>query len=142
MEQIIRKDGRIYYGEELCCDIDDAYMRFRRDYHDSIGRKAFSRLDRLGQRKERIHGFGYIFTDGESLLREFHDTGRHKCYLLGLLHISYCWILGRGDMPDFDEDKLDRWLDWAFMKGSGALSFIGKRDKVGRTSRLLKKRFR
>lgn len=142
MEQISRKDGIIYYGGQPCDDIDDAYMLFRRDYHDSIGRRAFSRMDRLGQRSERIHGFGFVFRGGHGLGSVVHGHRRRRCFLLGLVNLSYCWIVGLSDMARLDERELDGYIDMIFEKGSGMLKFIGKRDGHGRTSKLLKKRYR
>ena len=144
MEQIIKRDGIYYYGVRECKSVDDAYRCFRNDYHDSIGRKAFSRLDRLGQRIERIHGFGFCFKDEDrrALEREFRDFPKSRCVLLGLVGISYCWICGEGDVPELGEHRFEDWFDWAFMSGSGGMSYTGKRDKVGRTSKRIRRRYK
>ncbi len=140
MEQITRKDGRIYYGQRKCEDADDAYRRFRNDYHESVGRKAFFRLDRLGQRMERVHGFGFDF-DGPVLPVKEH-YGKTKYRLLGLVDISYCRLVGLWDMPELGDGEWERWLDWAFSRNSGALSLVGRNDKSGRTARRLNARYR
>lgn len=139
MEQIIRKDGVYRYGGKECESVDEAYRMFREDYHGSIGRKAFSRLDRLGQRRERMHGKGFCFCEADRrfLEEKFRGFPKRRCYLLGLVGISYCWI---GDVPDIDD--AEDWLDWAFMKGSGGMSYAGKKDKVGRTSKRIRKRYK
>ena len=137
MEQITSHDGVFYYGGQRCDDIEDLYQRFRRDYHDSIGRKAFRRLDRLGQRKERVHGFGFVFGDREGMV--YGQQPRRECFLLGLVNVSYCWIVGLSDVRD---ESVDAYVDRLFEKGSGMLKFIGKRSGLGRTSKLLKKRYR
>lgn len=143
MEQIVRRDGRIYYGERVCRDADDAYCRFRNEYHESLGKRAYYRLNRIGQRKERIHGYGFVL--GEPLRNPEAETGggrRVPVRLLGLVAGSYCRILGGWDIPDLDEQEFDRWFDWAFSEGSGALMLVGRKDKSGRTDKKLNKAFR
>lgn len=139
MEQIVRKDGRIYYGDWLCSDADGAYRLFRQDYNASIGRAAFLRLNRLGQREERIHGFGFDFARKPAIPAGI--SGRLVVRDLGLVGISYCKMLGSWDIPCETEDEFERIFDWAFSRGSGALRTVGK-DKSGRTSKRLKTRYR
>lgn len=139
MAEIVRKDGRIYYGERICADADHAYRLFRDEYHSSIGRKAFLRLNRLGQREERMHGYGFVFA--EERTAPVHTFGRIPIRLLGLVGISYCWIFGTGEIHTGTDDEFEQWLDWALSRGSGALRTVG-RDKSGRTSKRLKARYR
>ena len=120
MEQITRKEGKYFYGERECYGVDDAYCHFRDEYNMSVGRIAFKRLSRLGSRKERVHGRGFVFSE------EPKDPGLHHSTvpirLIGLVCGSYCWILGRWDMPwRVDDDNYEQWLDWAFSRNSGAL---------------------
>lgn len=143
MEQIIRKDGQIFYGEYRCTDADDAYCRFRDDYHCALGKRAYYRLNRLGQREERVHGYGFVFSSPLDFKR---DDGR-TCQpvdsrLFGLVEGAYCRGFGGWDLPDYTEDEFERWFDWAFSKGSGALRLIGKKDKSGRTNKRLNARYR
>lgn len=138
MEQIVRKDGRIYYGEHLCTDADDAYCRFRDDYHRSLGRLAYYRLNRIGQRKERIHDNGFVFSRN----LDYEGNGKVDVRLLGLVETSYCRIAGGWNIPCESEDEFERWVDWAFSRGSGALRLVGRKDKAGRTNKNLRKRFR
>lgn len=142
MEQIIRKDGRIFYGEIRCSDADDAYCRFRADYHASIGREAFLRLNRLGQRTERIHGYGFDFVQEQIPVRR--EVGRIKAYMLGLVGTSYCRGVGRWDLPceALDDDSAWEFIDWIFSRRSGALRTVGIKDKSGRTSKRLNTRYR
>ena len=140
MEQITKHDGWFWYGRKRCLDADDAYRCFRNDHNASVGRAAYKRLDRLGQRKERVHGHGLIFSeqpDGTGFLGTVVPTR-----ILGLVEGAYCRIVGGRDMPDCTEEEFDRWFEWAFSKGSGALRLVGKNLKTGRTSKLLKKRYR
>lgn len=143
MAEVVRKDGRIYYGEQLCEDADHAYRLFRNEYHASVGRKAFLRLNRLGQREERIHGYGFTFSHPVSFERDDGGTsGKARVRILGLVGISYCRIMGCWEWPDnLSESEFERWLDWALSGGSGALRTVGK-DKSGRTSKRLKARYR
>lgn len=143
MEQIVRRDGRIYYGEQLCEDADDAYCRFRYDYHRSLGKRAYHRLNRLGQREERVHGYGFVFTHPVYFRR--NDGGACKpvnSRLLGLVEGAYCRGVGAWDIPCDNELEFERWFDWAFSKGSGAIRLVGRKDKAGRTSKRLKARYR
>ena len=120
-----------------------AYGLFREDYHASIGRKAFLRLNRLGQREERIHGYGFTLSYPVSFGRDDGGTrGKTRVRILGLVGISYCRGLGCWDWPgNLSEDEFERWLDWALSRGSGALRTVGK-DKSGRTNKRLKARYR
>ena len=142
MEQITKKDGVFYYGDQKCDNVEDAYLRFRREYHDSIGRKAFRRLDRLGQRRERIHGFGFCFPEDDPIHRLSFSLPRRRCELLGLVGIHYFWMIHLSDLHDLTEKEFDDYLDWALRKGSKALIFSGRRKKLGRTSKNLRKRFK
>lgn len=142
MKDIVRKDGRLYYGNDLCKSADDAYRRFRKDYHESLGRNVHIRLDRLGHRKERIHGYGFVFSDGNSFGECFKDYGRTRCYILGLMGLSYVRSIGIWDYRMIPDEQFEDWLDWVFAKGSKALKTVGVTDKVGRTSKRLKTRYR
>lgn len=141
MEQITRKDGEIYYGNTKCVGLygtaaDDAYRMFRDDYNEAQGRKAFSRLNRLGQRTERVRGHKSYCSDE---IREgwrsnpFPDK-RVRCHLMGIVSTGYCWSIGLWDMPDIDDDRFSEYLLWLFSEGGGTLTFAGRRSKSGRTS--------
>lgn len=122
MVQIVRKEGRLYYGERPCRDAEEAYEFFRNEYHASIGRQAFLRLNRLGQRTERIHGFGFDFAKpldyrGE----EFRRYGTVRYRMVGKNGISYMRIFGIHDYGHIPEEIFEEWLDWALSRGSGAL---------------------
>lgn len=142
MEQITKIDEVYYYGAEPCTDIDDAYSRFRRDYHATLGRDVYGRLDKVGQRVERVHGFGFVFSDGKPDGREFEHHKKITCRLLGFLGIANCRIIGIWDYGDITEEQFERWFDWALSRGSGALRLVGRKSKSGRTSKRLKRRFR
>lgn len=142
MEQITRRDGTVYYGNRRCGSIDEAYLMFRSDYHRSLGRDVHRRLDRLGQRTERIHGYGFVFEGGNSFGDMYRSLGRTRCRIMGLVGISYVRSVGLWDCPDIPDGEFERWLDWAFARGSGALTTVGTRDRVGRTSRRLRTRYR
>lgn len=140
MEQINRTDGIYWYGKERCDDVECAYRRFREDYHRELEKAVYHRLDRIGQRKERIHGFGFVFdTDPERM-----DCGRVPCRILGLARIVYFRIVGGWDIPDGSDDDFDRWLDYAFSARycREALVFDNRKDKAGRTSRRIRARYR
>lgn len=142
MKLIERRNGDLYYGDELCKSADAAYRRFRSDYHVELGRNAYYRLDRIGQRFERIHGYGFVFRDGNSFGEHFRPRGRTKCYILGLVGLSYVRTIGAWDYSDISDNEFEDWLDWVFSRHSGALIMVGNRDKVGRTSKRLKVRYR
>ena len=122
MEQIVRKDGRIYYGERPCRDAEEAYEWFRDDYHASIGREAFLRLNRLGQRSERIHGFGFDFARRiEDNGDEFRRYGTVLYRMAGRIGISYLRVFGLFDYASVPDEEFERWFDWALSRGSGAM---------------------
>ena len=128
MEQITKVDGKYFYGHRECYNADDAYRRFRDGYNYSVGRVAFKRLSRLGSRKERIHGYGFVFSG------RVDDPGLHHSVvpvrLLGIVSGSYCRMLGQWDIPgSVDESNFDKWFDWAFSSGSGAIRLKTMREK-------------
>lgn len=141
MEQITRRNGVIYYGEQQCVDIEDAYKRFRRDYHDGLGREVYKRLDRIGRREERIHGFGFIFDKSLDFGNDFSGCARVP-YRMALVGMFYCRFIGIEDIQNVPEDRYEDWFDWAFSKGSGALRLVGRKDGSGRTSKRLKTKYR
>ena len=140
MEQITRQDGIIYYGSRRCETSDEAYLRFRNDYHKSIGRVSFKRLNRLGSRKERVHGFGFVF----KTVPDFSDITPKKIpvYLLGIMAGAYCKCMSGEYIPDGTDEEIEHWIDWAFCSETKALRLVGKKQKTGRTSKRLKTRFR
>jgi hypothetical protein len=143
MEQIVKENGQILYGKQRCTGADDAYCRFRDDYHDALGKRAYERLNRLGQREERIHGYGFVFA--HPVYFGGDDGGACKpvdSRLFGLVEGSYCRGVGAWDIPDYSEDEFERWFDWAFSRGSGALRLVGRKDKSGRTNKRLNARYR
>lgn len=143
MEEITRKNGVYFYGDRRCSGADEAYERYRRDYHAAVGRDAFRRLDRLGQRTERVHGYGFAYAGNRSDQDdEFRRYGKIRYRMVGMLGISYCRIIGLYDYGDIPDEVFERWFDWAFSRGSGALKLVGRKQKTGRTSKRLKTRFK
>ena len=141
MEQITKLGGRYYYGNVECDGIEEAYSRIREDYHRSLGRRAFLRLDRLGQRRERLHGFGFHQLAG------YEIPGEYKCrrvpyYILGMLGISYVRIVGLWDLPDMPEEELEKYVEALFTRGSGMLSLRSRKGKAGRMDKRQKNKYR
>lgn len=125
MEQVKRIDGVLYYGLHRCVDIEDAYCRFRDDYNTAIGKAVHLRLDRLGLRKERVHGFGIVRT-GSYVPKRCGPVTRVKYRLLGLINLCYWWSV---DVSPVSEDEFEDWVDYAFTKGSGALTYVCKTNR-------------
>lgn len=144
MEQISKRDNVFYYGESPCLNAEDAYARFRNDYHESLGKRVYRRLNRIGQRKERIHEFGFVFSEPVKWVNPYDSNpGRTRILLMGLVEGSYCRMLGRWDTdPRLGVDDFEVWFDWAFSAGSGQLRLAGRKEKAGRTSKMIKKRYR
>lgn len=138
MEKIARRNGVLYYGDKICSSVEEAYSRFREDYHKSIGKATYQRLDRLGQRIERLHGYGFVF-DTEP---EEFPCKKTDCRIMGLLGISYVRMIGIWDYPDVSEEDFDKWFDYAFSRKGKALKTVGRKLKTGRTSRRLKTHYR
>ena len=143
MEEITKRDGIFYYGERRCEGPDDAYHRFRNDYNASVGRAAFLRLDRLGQRTERIHGFGFHFAEGyRPEGGRYTGYGKVRYRMGGIVCLSYARILGLEEYGHIPDEEFDGWLEWAFTRGSGALKLVGREKGSGRKSKRLKTRYR
>ena len=133
MEQIVRRDGVLYYGKRRCNSASDAYRLFQEDHDRAVVRAAYNKLGRLGQRKERIHGFGFVRPwDDEVPGEEFLSLGQVPYRIMGILGISYCRIVGIWDIPPMSEEKFERWFEWAFTKDSGGLVLRGRKEGFGR----------
>lgn len=143
MEQITRRGGVIYYGETACKSSDEAYLLFREEYHGELGRRVYRRLNSKA-RKERLHGYKSFYTEQRSayLREKFSGYPKVRCWLMGIVGISYCHAIGSWYMPEFeDEDDLDDFIDWLLDVNSKALRVIDRKTKTGRTN-MRKKRYR
>jgi len=141
MEQIVRIGDGIYYGMHKCDSPDDAYRLFRDEYNAAAGKRAYLKLNRIGQREERIHGFGFLFEEGKQHSKRHHEAVvRYR--ILGLLGIAYCRIVGIWDMPDMPDDDYDDYFDWLFSDGKKTLRLVGRKSGNGRTDKRLKKRYK
>lgn len=147
MEQIIKKDGKLYYGRQVCSDSNDAYCRFRDDYHASLGKRVYRRLN-LPEREERVHGFHVYYSpdyerslDAEFCGRVAEGDKKAQYYLMGIVQLSYCRMLSGKDFPDYEEERFWRWLDWFLLHGDKMMRQVGLNDKSGRTSKN-KRRYR
>lgn len=143
MEQIVRRDGTIYYGDTACRNAGEAYMLFRDDYHRELGKKVYRRLGSRA-RHERVHGYKSYYSESRSryLADKFDGYSRVKCWQMGIVGISYCHAIGSWYMPWFDsEDDLDDFIDWLLDVKSNAIRVIGKKIKTGRTGKK-RKRYR
>jgi len=143
MEKITKIDGKVFYGQRECRSCDDAYRLFREDYHESLGKAYYRRLN-MPAREERIHWSGINVTQQryEQLERQFASDERIACRIMGFLGIGYCRMVGIWDMPDFDECDADDYLEWLFVSGSRALKYVGRGDSAGRTSKRKNTRYR
>lgn len=141
MEQIIRKNGKLYYGKQICSDGNDAYCRFRDDYHASLGKRVYRRLN-SPEREERIHGFHTYYTpeferrlDEEFLRTVDEGNKRIRYYLLGIVQLSYCRMFSGADFPDYEEERFWRWLDWFILHAGELTTQVGRNEKSGRTNK-------
>ena len=126
----ITKRGRFwYYDSKLCYDVEDAYLRLRKEHNNAQGRNTHGYLQRLSPRGERVHDQGIVFVDGYDF-GEFPDE-KTDCYQLGLVSGSYTKLI---HSPDYiGEDDVYEWADWVFRKGGKQLRVVGRKQKTGRT---------
>ena len=140
MVEIVKYKGIIWYGERPCRDADDAYCRFRDEYHRSLGKLAYYRLNRIGQRKERVHGYGFVFAHPlPSGGYGGGPCGTVGARLLGIVEGAYCRAIWRRDIPDIPDEAFDGWFDWVLSRGSGALRLVGRQTHSGRTNKRFKR---
>ena len=125
MEQITKVGEAFYYGVRLCRTVDEAYRLFREDFHNSLGKAYYRRLN-VPARVERIHGHKTWMTDCryEEAEKLFSGTGRVKCYIMGMVDISYVYTIGLWDIPDVDEQRIADYMDWLFCR-PGTLRMMG-----------------
>lgn len=145
MEEITRRSDVLYYGKEPCQDIDDAYRKFREDYNRAAGRQSFLRIDKVGQRVERGHGFGFNFsTKMQAPERLAYGDGRLPIRLLGILCTSYCWITGCWYYQEISDENFEFWFDGVFAKENLASTIkrCGLNQKTGRTAKRFRKTFK
>lgn len=115
-------DGTIWYGTVRCQSADEAYVRFRSEYHDSLGRRYYRRLN-VRQRVTRVTAVGINFPEWyrEMLREEFGHLGRVRYVMLGLVGMSYYRMFGCRWLPEevegYDEGKYGRFLDWLLCAG-------------------------
>ena len=78
MEKIEKRKDTFYYGDKACSNAGEAYGLFREDYHKELGKRVYRRLNRVGQREERVHGFGsyYPVKYSDELAEKYGNTGR------------------------------------------------------------------
>lgn len=140
MEEITRRSGIFYYGEKRCSCSDEAYRFFREDYNKGLGKNPYRRLNRLGSRTEREHGYGFVFSQEKEC--PIQMTDKIPVYILGIIAGGYCRAIGIDDVPAMTDEQYEQWIDYVFSKGSNALRTVGLKYKAGRTSRILNKRYR
>ena len=143
METIKKIDGEIYYGDRRCTDSDMAYRLFREDYHKSLGKAYYQRLN-IPAREERIHWSGINVSPEryDELRDRFESDERVPCRIMGFLGIGYARMVGTWDLPDHDECDTDDYLEWLFVSGSRALKYVDRKSGNGRTSKRLNTRYR
>lgn len=144
MEQITSIDGDIYYGRSRCKNADEAYRKFRSDLQLELKNRDNRRLNAFSRRKERIHGYGIDFDPGRSgdLEKLFGHLGKVRYRIIGMMGASYCRIVGLWDMPRIQEEVFEEYIDYLFDRRSHALRLVSRRDRTGRTSKLINKRYR
>lgn len=139
MEKIVRRDGEWFYGGSRMPSAAACYERFREDWNAAAGKRHWLRLDVLGRRTDRIRGGGYVRPDGFKFRHDWSGVAKAKRRLLGILDISYCWMVSSGDMPPEAFADMDDYLAWLFSEGSGGFKTVGVRDGLGRGSDRYKK---
>lgn len=132
MEQIVKKNGQLYYGSLHCNTINDAYNAFRKDYHTMLGKSVYRRLDRLGQRKERLHSYGFVFDDDLQSTELLGIKHRYNCYILDKVDLGYVRTIGCWEYSDISESDFEKWLDWVYTRGGGRLRTLDVRVKKKR----------
>jgi len=137
MAEIAKIDGQYYYRGKKFDSAESLYKQFHKDYNAEQGKSAYLFLQRLGQRKERVHGSRIIYTKGFRF-RDYPGA-RIKCYMLSLLCGSYCKMIGVWDIP-YEID--DEWIRWILRDGGKELKVVGIKHKTGRTSKRLNKRYK
>lgn len=137
MEQIVSREGKLFYGRYECSNSDDAYRMFRDDFHVSIGRMAYRRLD-AAERTERLHGFHVYYSNTlqKTLDKEFGKPVKRIPYrFMGMANISYCRGISGKDTPNLEEEAYWRWFDWLLMHSDEAMTRVGRKDASGRTNK-------
>lgn len=137
MDKIYLKEGGLYVCGERCDSADEAYQLYRKICYKELGGNYNRRFNYDGKRVERIHGWGFDFADSsyvESLKKEFADYDKQTGYLLGIIGISYSYIIHIVNGVDDGSPEYDRWLDWLLCRETGAVVIRGRKNGMGRTN--------
>ena len=117
----------------MCIDADDAYSRFKEEYHKSLGKRNFRRLD-AKPRTTRITEVGVRFPEwyAKELSEEFGNLPRVPYVIEGLIGTSYCRMFGSDWFPEevagFDDEKYERFIDWLLCAGMHNTKQISRRS--------------
>ena len=129
-------DGKYVVEGVKYYSADAAYRAFRRLYDKSLGRAAKQRYDNLKPRKSLVTHKGMCFDEKyiDALNEELKDTKKVKCYILGILGISYGYMYGCWDFDsqfcDYDDDKRERYIDWIIGAGTNGVRMCGRMDRL------------
>ena len=129
-------DGCYVVGGEKCKTLSEAYEAFRVLYNRSLGNARRHGLGTIRQRKSVISHRGIDFKKEyvDALNEEFKDTRKVKCYVLGIVDITYGYMYGEWyydpAFREYDNDKRERYLDWLMAAGSTAARMCGRMDRL------------
>lgn len=129
-------DGCIVVDGDAYASKSQAYLAARKLYNKSIGRESNGRLGGTRIRKSVISHSGMDFEPEytKRLNEEFGQTKKVRCYILGLIGISYCYLYGEWDFDpafrEYDNDKRERYIDWLMCRGGSAIRMCGRIDTL------------
>lgn len=122
-------------------DANAAYRAFRRLYNKSLGKASRRRLGNVGTRKDVISHRGMDFEDEyvKQLKEEFRESPKARCYVLGIIGISYGYMYGEWFYDpafcEWDDDRRERYIDWLIAAGSTGVRMCGRMDRMVRRKR-------
>lgn len=130
------EQGRYVVDGDAYTSVNAAFDAFRRMYNRRQGKVGSRKLGRIASRKSIMSHRGMDFYKGyvEDLNEEFKDTAKVKCYIAGLIGISYYYLYDEQHFDPafqhYDDEKRERYLDWLIAAGTTAVRMCGRMDRL------------
>lgn len=131
----IDEDGLFVIDGERYDNVNQAYRAFRKSYNKFVGRVASRKIGAKVRKTVISHrGIDFEKEYSERLRQEFEGTGKVRCYVLGILGLSYVYIFDEPESTtalfDYDDDRRERYVDWLLSAGTTGVRMCGRMNRL------------